>query len=489
MREEKILEPLIFELDDIGVSTYEIEDPIGDDLGVDLPRDLVRADLPLPDVPEVEVVRHYTRLSTLNFAVDVGFYPLGSCTMKYNPKSHEFIASDPRFAALHPLQPEGDVQGALAVMYHLSELLAVITGMDKVSLHPAAGAHGELTGVFIARAYFKDRGEKRDIAIVPDSAHGTNPASASMGGFKVVEVKSNELGQVDMDSLRAIVNKYGERIGLIMLTNPNTLGVFEENILEIAELMHSVGALLYYDGANLNGIMGYARPGDMGFDIVHLNLHKTFSAPHGGGGPGSGPVGVKAHLADYLPAPLVEFSEDEGLYKLNYDIPKSIGRMRMFHANFLVLLKAYVYILSLGGSGLKDASAKAVLNANYLATKVKKLYPIPYGKIFKHEFVASGKVLSKQGVKTLDIAKRLIDFGFHPPTIYFPLIVPEALMIEPTETEVKYNLDAYAAALETIFHEAHEDPELVKTAPHNAPIGRLDEVKAAKQLKVVYQEG
>jgi glycine dehydrogenase subunit 2 len=486
---DKILEYLIFELDGLGESTYEVDDPIGDDFSVDVPQELVRDDLPFPDVPEVEVVRHYTRLSQLNFSVDTGFYPLGSCTMKYNPKIHEHVASDARFAMLHPYQPDEDVQGALAVMYHLSELLQEITGMDAISLHPAAGAHGELTGTFIARAYFRQKGETgRHIAIIPDSAHGTNPASAAMAGFDVIEVKSNEKGQVDMDALREIVDKYGDEIAIIMLTNPNTLGVFEENILEIAELIHGVGGLLYYDGANLNGILGMARPGDMGFDIVHLNLHKTFSAPHGGGGPGSGPIGVKGHLKDFLPVPTVVYDEESGMFRLNYDIPHSIGRMRMFHANFLVLLKAYMYIISLGGEGLRQVGRLAVLNANYLAAKVKKYFPIPYGELYKHEFVATGKVLKEQGVKTLDIAKRLIDFGVHPPTIYFPLIVSEALMIEPTETEVKYNLDMYAAALETIYKEAHENPDILHSAPNNAPIGRLDDVKAVKQLKVVYTE-
>ena len=484
---DKVLEYLIFELDGLGESTYDIDDPIGDEYDVEIDPELLREDLPFPDVPEVEVVRHYTKLSQLNFSVDTGFYPLGSCTMKYNPKIHEHVASDARFTMLHPYQPEEDVQGALAIMYHLSELLKVITGMDAVSLHPAAGAHGELTGAFIARAYFKEKGEyQRRVAIVPDSAHGTNPASAAMAGFDVVEVKSNRKGQVNLDELKSIVDKYGDEIALIMLTNPNTLGVFEEDILEIADLIHDVGGLLYYDGANLNGILGVARPGDMGFDIVHLNLHKTFSAPHGGGGPGSGPIGVKEHLKDFLPVPTVIYDEKEDLFRLNYDIPHSIGRMRIFHANFLVLIKAYMYIISLGSEGLKDVCEKAVLNANYLAAKVKKFFPIPYGDIYKHEFVATGKVLRKYGVKTTDIAKRLIDFGVHPPTIYFPLIVSEAMMIEPTETEVKYNLDVYAAALETIFREAQESPELLHSAPNNAPIGRLDDVKAVKQLKVVY---
>ncbi|HOJ92132.1 MAG TPA: aminomethyl-transferring glycine dehydrogenase subunit GcvPB [Dictyoglomaceae bacterium] len=475
--------PLLREISREGRPTINLPEPEKDYLPKKLlPEDLLRKDLPLPQVSEVEVVRHFTNLSIKNYGVDFGFYPLGSCTMKYNPKINEDIAQNPYFTDLHPYTPESLSQGALEIIYKLSTFLSCITGMDRFTFQPSAGAHGELTALLIIKKYLQDKGEDRDTVLVPDSAHGTNPASASMAGFKIIEVPSDERGLVSPKTLSKYLN---EKIAVLMLTNPNTLGLFERDILEIAKIVHEEGALLYYDGANLNGIMGYARPGDMGFDAVHINLHKTFSTPHGGGGPGAGPVGVKNFLSEYLPKPTVEFDGEK--YYLNYNIPKSIGRVRSFYGNFLVLLKAYAYIRLLGTEGLKRVTEMAVLNANYLKEKLKEILYLPYPSICKHEFVLSGKYQKEKGVKTLDIAKRILDFGMHSPTIYFPLIVEEALMIEPTETENKETLDQFYEIMRTIDQEIQKDIEKVKTAPHTTPVKRLDEAYAAKTLKVTWK--
>ncbi|NNG67575.1 aminomethyl-transferring glycine dehydrogenase subunit GcvPB [Caldanaerobacter subterraneus] len=470
---------LIFELSKEGKKAYtlpplDVEEKPLEDM---LPKEMLREkEVDLPEVSEVDVIRHYTLLSQKNYGVDIGFYPLGSCTMKYNPKINEDMASLPGFTELHPYQPEDTVQGALKLMYELEKALCEITGMDRFSLHPAAGAHGELTGLMIIKAYHEHRNDKkRKKIIVPDSAHGTNPASAAVAGFDVIEIKSNKEGAIDLEALKAVLN---DEVAGLMLTNPSTLGLFEENIVEIARLVHEAGGLLYYDGANLNAIMGISRPGDMGFDVVHLNLHKTFSTPHGGGGPGSGPVGVKKELADFLPVPTVE--EKDGRYFLDYDRSLSIGKVRSFYGNFNVMIKAYSYILTMGAEGLKRASELAVLNANYLKEKLKGHYKVAVDKTCMHEFVLAGLAEKSGDVRTLDVAKRLIDYGFHPPTIYFPLIVEEALMIEPTETETKETLDAFAETLIKIAKEAKENPELLKEAPHNTPVRRLDEVLAAR---------
>lgn len=446
---------------------------------MDIPEHLVRTrKLGLPELSEVDVVRHYTELASKNYSVDRGFYPLGSCTMKYNPKVNEYLASLEGCTEIHPYQPVESVQGALQLMYELKKALCEITGMDEMTLQPAAGAHGELTGMLIVRAYHLSRNDtKRTIALVPDSAHGTNPASAAMAGFEVVELKSTKEGLLDVEELKKHLN---DRVAVLMLTNPNTLGLFEKDILEIAKLVHEAGALLYYDGANLNAIMGRFRPGDMGFDIVHLNLHKTFSAPHGMGGPGSGPVGVRQFLARFLPVPLVRKSDD-GSYYLDYDLPDSIGRMRSFYGNFAVLVKAYAYILTMGKDGLKHASEMAVLNANYLRKLLSKHFRMASDRTCMHEFVIDGsEFVKKTGVRILDVAKRLLDYGVHAPTIYFPLIVHEAMMIEPTETESKQTLDKFAEIVGKIVEEATNNPELVKNAPYTTPIRRLDDVTATK---------
>ena len=453
------------------------------DLSQYLPASALRAELPLPELAEIQVVRHFTELSHRNHGVDSGFYPLGSCTMKYNPKINEDTARFSGFAALHPYQAEETVQGALELMWQLQEDLKEITGMDAVSLQPAAGAHGELTGILMIRAYHRARGDLgRTQVIVPDSAHGTNPATAAMAGFEVVHVPSDERGGVDLDALRMVLS---EKTAALMLTNPNTLGLFDERIAEIADAVHGAGGLLYYDGANLNAVLGRSRPGDMGFDVVHLNLHKTFSTPHGGGGPGSGPVGVKANLRDFLPMPLVARRAD-GNFHLDYEIPHSIGQMRSFYGNFGMLVRAYTYIHSLGGDGLRGVADDAVLNANYLFARLKEALYAPFDRIPKHEFVvAPPKDLKKStGVRTLDIAKRLLDFGVHPPTVYFPLIVDEAMMLEPTETETRETLDAFADILLGILRESREEPDVVKTAPHHAKVGRLDEAKAVREPKL-----
>ncbi|WP_053037770.1 aminomethyl-transferring glycine dehydrogenase subunit GcvPB [Staphylococcus haemolyticus] len=430
-----------------------------------------------PEVAELDLVRHYTELSNKNFGVDSGFYPLGSCTMKYNPKINEKVARIPGFAESHPLQEEGQVQGSLEIVYSLQEELKEITGMDEVTLQPAAGAHGEWTALMIFKAYHLDNGEgHRDEVIVPDSAHGTNPASASFAGFKAVIVKSNERGEVDIEDLKRVVN---ENTAAIMLTNPNTLGIFEKNIMEIREIVHEAGGLLYYDGANLNAIMDKVRPGDMGFDAVHLNLHKTFTGPHGGGGPGSGPVGVKKELASYLPKPMV--IKDGDTFKYDNDIKNSIGRVKPFYGNFGIYLRAYTYIRTMGAEGLREVSEAAVLNANYIKASLKDHYEIPYEQYCKHEFVLSGSKQKEHGVRTLDMAKRLLDFGVHPPTIYFPLNVEEGMMIEPTETESKETLDYFIDAMIQIAEEAKNDPDKVLEAPHSTIIDRLDETTAARK--------
>ena len=478
----------IFEKSKPGRKAYSLPEYDIPEVDLGIPEHLLRKEkAELPEVYEVDVVRHYTDLESKNYSVDRGFYPLGSCTMKYNPKINEDMAA--LFRWLHPYQPLETVQGALQLMYELKEMLLEITGTDEMTLVPSAGAHGELTGMLIIRAYHLDRGDtKRNKVIVPDSAHGTNPASAAMAGYRVVELKSSSEGLVDLKELE---KELDETTAAIMLTNPNTLGYFERDILKIAEMAHEAGALLYYDGANLNAIMGRARPGDMGFDVVHLNLHKTFSTPHGMGGPGSGPIGVKEHLKDYLPVPIVRKKGDE--YYFDYDLPKSIGMVRSFYGNFAVLVKAYTYILMMGKDGLKTATDMAVLNANYLKKLISEVYPIAYDPDGKracmHEFVADGsKLLKETGVKTVDVAKRLLDYGFHAPTVYFPLIVREALMIEPTETETKETLDAFAEAVKKIVEEAKTNPQIVKEAPHNTPVRRLDEVTASKKPVVRWKK-
>jgi len=439
--------------------------------------------LGLPEVSEPDVVRHFTRLSQQNMGVDTNFYPLGSCTMKYNPKINEDIANLPGFTRVHPYQPQASVQGTLQIIYEMEKLLCEISGMDRVSLQPAAGAHGELTSLMMIKAYYEDKKESRDTVLVPDSAHGTNPASSHLCGFRVIEVKSNQDGEIDLDDLMA---KMSERVVALMLTIPNTLGLFERNILEAAKTVHVRGGFLYLDGANLNALLGIVKPSDLGIDIMHFNLHKTFSTPHGGGGPGSGPVGVKKKLVPYLPVPAVE--KDKKGYYLDYDRARSIGKVRSFYGNIEVIIKAYCYLRFLGREGLKKVSQNAVLNANYLMSKLKRYFYLPYDQPCMHEFVLSAEDQKMKDVRTLDIAKRLLDFGFHPPTIYFPLIVKEALMIEPTETESKETLDAFVSSMIQIRKEIDEDPSLVKQAPHNLSIGRLDEVKAAKELKLRWKE-
>jgi glycine dehydrogenase subunit 2 len=449
----------------------------------EVPEELRRAEPPrLPELPEFELVRHFTELSTRNFGIDTGFYPLGSCTMKYNPRVNERVAALPGFRDLHPLQEEDAAQGALELQWRLGEALREITGLDAVSLQPAAGSQGELTGLMLMRAYFADRGEERDTVITADTAHGTNPASVTMAGYRLEKVETDARGNLDLDDLRAKVN---ERTAGLMLTNPSTLGLFDENIEEVAAIFHRAGALLYYDGANLNAVCGISRPGDMGFDIVHINLHKTFSQPHGGGGPGGGPIAVRSTLEPFLPVPAVVRRGDG--FGLDYDRPKSIGRVRAFTGPFGVFVRSYAFIRAYGRA-LRDMSEVAVLNANYLLARLRDGYELPFDRLCMHEFVLSARRLKREhGVTALDVAKRLIDHGFHPPTIYFPLIVPEALMIEPTETETKETLDAFADAMLAIAREAAESPDPLKAAPTSAPVGRLDEVKAARNPVVRYR--
>ena len=445
------------------------------------PAELLREELPLPELSQLDVVRYFTALSTRNYSIDTGFYPLGSCSMKYNPKVNEDVARLPGLAQIHPMQPGSTVQGALALLHDLQRTLAEITGLDDCSLAPAAGAHGELAGILIARAYHRSNGGgPRRKVLVPDSAHGTNPATAAMAGFEVQSIPSDGEGNMDLAALEEALEENGDGVAALMLTLPSTLGLFEQRILRIADLLHSHGALLYGDGANMNAMLGRVKPGDLGFDVFHLNLHKTFSTPHGGGGPGAGPIAVKAHLAPFLPTPHVR--QDEGNGRLVLAAPeRSIGRLGLFAGNFGVLVRAYAYILSLGAQGLRDISEAAVLNANYLQARLRDAYRLPYDRRCMHEVVFSGSRQKAQGVRTLDIAKRLIDYGFHPPTIYFPLIVDEALMIEPTESESKEALDAFCDALLAIAREAEETPDVVRDAPQHAPLGRLDEATAARK--------
>ena len=448
-----------------------------------LPESLLRqGKVGLPQINELEVMRHYKDLSDLNFCIEKGFYPLGSCTMKYNPKVNELLANLEDFN-IHPNIDDDCAQGSLKLMYDLQKALLEVTGMDAITLQPSAGAHGEMTGMMIIKKYFDSIGEKRTKVIIPDSAHGTNPASAKMAGFDVVEIKSNSKGQVDIDALKAVINK---DIAAIMMTNPNTLGIFEENVEEISKVMHENGSLLYYDGANFNAIMGYTNPKLMGFDVVHLNLHKTFSTPHGGGGPGAGPVAVVDKLKEYLPTPVIEF--DGNRYYRNYNLKHTIGSVKDFYGNFSVLVRAYAYILMMGNQ-LKTASSNAVLNANYMKEKLKKYYELPYDEPCMHEFVITGEKQKKEnGVSTLNIAKALMDGNTHPPTIYFPLIVHEAIMIEPTESEHKNKLDEFINTMITIAKEAESNPEKILTAPHTTPVKKIDEVLAARHPDLKYTD-
>lgn len=436
----------------------------------------------LPEISELEVMRHFKELSDKNFCIEKGFYPLGSCTMKYNPKVNEALAMLDGFTQLHPFQDDEDSQGALKLMYNLTQALKTVTGMDAMTLQPAAGAHGELCGMMIVKKYFETIGQNRKNVIIPDSAHGTNPASAAMCGFNIVELKSDDKGLVDINALKEVLD---ENTAAIMLTNPNTLGLFEENILEISKLVHEAGGLLYYDGANMNAIMGHTNPKLMGFDIVHLNLHKTFSTPHGGGGPGAGPVGTVEKLKEFLPVPTVEF--DGNKYYRKYDLKHSIGKMKAFYGNFSVLVKAYAYIL-MQGKNLKDVSSNAVLNANYMMNKLKKYYCLPHDRKCMHEFVLSGDWQKEQGVNTLGIAKRLMDSNFHPPTVYFPLIVHEAIMIEPTESETKERLDEFINVMIEIAQEVKDNPEEVLKHPLHTPVKKVDEVLAARKPDLAYKK-
>jgi glycine dehydrogenase subunit 2 len=429
-----------------------------------------------PELGELEVLRHFTRLSQRNFSIEGQFYPLGSCTMKYNPKINEVVARLPGFALIHPYAPAELLQGAMELLYELEKMLAEISGMDHISLQPSAGAQGELTGLMLIRAYLAERGNPRTKIIVPDTAHGTNPASSTLCGYEVIQVPSNAQGVIDAATVQKVMN---EDVAAVMITNPNTLGLFEQNIEAVAEVVHANGGLVYLDGANLNALMGIAKPGDMGVDVLHVNLHKTFSTPHGGGGPGAGPVAVKERLCDYLPVPRIVKQGDR--FDWLETSPKTIGRVRSFFGNFGVLVRAYTYILSLGGDGLEEASRMALLNANYLRKQLEKHYQIAYNEPCMHECIFTDRLQHKNGVSTLDIAKRLLDYGFHPPTIYFPLVVSGALMIEPTESETPETLDGFVEAMLAIAEEAKERPEIVKTAPHSTPVGRLDEARAARK--------
>ncbi|MBQ9170395.1 MAG: aminomethyl-transferring glycine dehydrogenase subunit GcvPB [Bacteroidaceae bacterium] len=488
---------LIFELSKKGRKGYSLpQDYDRTHTTAELPEALRRKEAArLPECDELTVVRHYTNLSHNNFGVNDGFYPLGSCTMKYNPVINEEIAGLKAFAGLHPLQPTETCQGALEVYYNLQESLAELAGLSQFTLNPCAGAHGELTGLMVIRAYHESRGDVRTKVLIPDSAHGTNPASAAVCGLEVVEVKSNANGTVDLEDLERLVQIEGPNIAAMMMTNPNTLGIFEPNVLEITEMVHKAGGLMYYDGANLNALLGECRPGDMGFDVMHINLHKTFSTPHGGGGPGSGPVGVRKGLEQFLPMPRVVQvpAEKEGEESFKVDWGTSVDGERgkeiavgSFFGNFGVMLKAYAYILSLGREHVKEVGPLAVLNANYIKECLKDDYLLPIGGLCKHEVVFDGLVDKSTGVTTMDVAKRLLDYGYHAPTIYFPLLFHESLMIEPTENESKETLDSFIDVMHRIAQEAKTDPELVKTAPHDTPIGRVDDVLAAKQPITTY---
>jgi len=471
---------LIYEKSRLGRRAGSVPHP--DVEKVEAPHGLRRASLPrLPEVTEPELVRHVTALADRNFGIDTGFYPLGSCTMKHNPRVNERVANLPGFRDLHPLQEDEGAQGALELMWRLQAYLAELTGLPAVSLQPAAGSQGELTGLMLMRAYFTDRGEgdQRDTIVTADTAHGTNPASVTMAGYRLEKVATDDRGNLDLADLRAKVN---ERTAGLMLTNPSTLGLFDEGIEEVARIFHDTGALLYYDGANLNAVLGRSRPGDMGFDVVHINLHKTFSQPHGGGGPGGGPIAVRADLEQFLPSPQVV--RDGDLFRLDHDRPKSIGRVRGFSGPFGVFVRSYAFMRAYG-PGLREMSDVAVLNANYLLAGLRDVYDLPYDRHCMHEFVLSARTLKREhGITALDVAKRLMDFGIHPPTVYFPLVVPEALMIEPTETETKERLDEFVAAMRQIAREAAESPELLREAPHYRPVQRLDEVRAAKEPRV-----
>ncbi|MDP9383324.1 MAG: aminomethyl-transferring glycine dehydrogenase subunit GcvPB [Chloroflexota bacterium] len=478
-------EPLIFELSVEGRRAFSL--PRSETPDAELPEELRRADLDLPEVSELDVIRHYVRLSQENFSIDTNFYPLGSCTMKYNPKVNEEVASQRGVRRVHPYTPDSEVQGALQVMYELQGLLAEIAGLPAVSLQPAAGAHGELTGMLVIRAHHLSRGDTGwHKVIVPDSAHGTNPATAAMAGYEVVTVRSDARGNVDLGQLRSLV---GPDTAGMMLTNPNTLGLFDENIEEVCRTVHEAGGLMYGDGANMNAITGIARPGDLGFDVLHFNLHKTFSTPHGGGGPGAGPIAVRDYLASYLPDPVVTTADDEdGFSTYRLTTPgASIGKVRSLWGNYAVLARAYTYIRHHGAEGLRSNSEHAILNANYLAALLKDAYELRYDRPCMHEFVLSGARQKKQGARTLDIAKRIMDFGYHPPTIYFPLIVEESMLIEPTETENKQTLDAFAEAMRTIAREAQTEPEKITSAPHETDLRRLDETTAARRPDLAYR--
>jgi glycine cleavage system P protein (glycine dehydrogenase) subunit 2 len=449
----------------------------GEKIQNQIPATLLRDDISgFPELGELEVLRHFTRLSQRNFAIESQFYPLGSCTMKYNPKINEAVARFPGFALTHPLAPAEVLQGALEVLYGLERMLIEISGMEDISLQPSAGAQGELTGLMLIRAHLTEQGSPRKKIIVPDTAHGTNPASSTLCGYDVVQISSNAQGVIDTAGVAKVMD---ENVAALMVTNPNTLGLFETNIAAIADVVHGKGGLVYLDGANLNALMGVAKPGDMGVDVLHMNLHKTFSTPHGGGGPGAGPVAVKARLREYLPIPRIVKRGD--VFELREDLPKSVGRVRSFFGNFGVLLRAYTYIVSLGGDGLEEASRMALLNANYIRKKLEKSYQIAFNEPCMHECIFTDRIQHKNGVSTLDIAKRLLDYGFHPPTIYFPLVVSGALMIEPTETETPETLDAFVDAMLSIAQEAKENPDIVKTAPHSTPVSRLDEARAARK--------
>ncbi|QPC81794.1 aminomethyl-transferring glycine dehydrogenase subunit GcvPB [Phototrophicus methaneseepsis] len=483
---EDVLEPLIYDISvpgRLGVNLPELDVP-----EADLPDDLLRDDLKLPEVSELQVVRHFLKLSQLNYSIDKGFYPLGSCTMKYNPKLNEDMARLPGFAFQHPLADEAGSQGALALMYQLQNWLAEISGFDGVSLTPAAGAQGEFAGILMIRNYHLDRGDtERTKILVPNSAHGTNPATVTMAGYSVIELPSDDRGDVDLDALRKVCKEQGPQIAGMMITVPSTLGLFDAHILEVIEIVHAAGGLMYMDGANMNALMGQVKPGELGFDVMHYNLHKTFSTPHGGGGPGSGPVGVNEKLKPFLPGPIVdiveESTEEDEAPLYGFVMPeKSIGRMKAFHGNFGMHVRAYAYIRVYGGEGLRDVSRHAVLNANYIRAHLMDTYKVPYPRYCGHEFVMEGHLEGADDIHALDISKRLMDYGYHPPTNYFPLIVPEALLIEPTETETKEVLDEFIDAMKKIAEEARTNPDLLHNAPHTAPVKRLDEVKAAKDL-------